>query len=108
MNLQTIRTVARELDIPESTVRSAVRNGRLPSLPLGNRMLVDLDAARGTLRPHPGLNIHQLSEQTGLTVAAIRRGIREGWIPCEKSGKFLRFQLDDVLEAISKRMNEKR
>ncbi|MBQ8953700.1 MAG: hypothetical protein IJ048_06255 [Clostridia bacterium] len=106
MNLQTIRTVAHELDLSETTVRKAVADGRLPSLPLGNRMLVDLDAARSVLRNHSGLNVHQLSEKTGLAVTAIRRGVREGWIPCEKSGKYLRFQLDDVLEAIKKRMEE--
>ena len=107
MNLQTIRTVAHELGVSESAVRRAIADGRLSTLPLGNRMLVDLDTARSALQAPCGLDIHQVSEQTGLNKTAIYRGVREGWIPCEKGGRSLRFQLDDVLEALRQRMDAK-
>ena len=108
MNLQTIRAVADELGVSQTAVRRAIADGRLEWLPLGNRMLVDLDAAREILHAPQGLDIDQLSEQTGLNKTAIYRGVREGWIPCERGGKSLRFQLDDVLAAIKRRMNGKR
>ena len=52
------------------------------------------------LRLHPG-------RETGLKETAIRRGIREGWIPYEKPGKAYVFDLDAVKKALRKRMKEK-
>ena len=72
---------------------------------LGNRMLVDLDTAKDILKPmKEGASIEDVSQATGLNITAIRRGIREGWIPCEKPGKAYVFQLDEVLKAIENRM----
>ena len=105
MNLQTIRTAARELGVSEASVRKAVADGRLKTLPLGNRRLVDLDTARNILSPPSGLNIGALSVETGLNRAAIYRGVREGWIPCQRDGRSLIFQLDEVLAALKKRMD---
>ena len=39
-----------------------------------------------------------------MNITAIRRGIREGWIPCDKPGKAYVFDLEAVKEAIRKRM----
>ena len=107
MNLQTVRTVCKELGISETSVRRAIADKRLPIMRLGNRMLVDLDTAQDLLKPRKeGATIEEVSQATGLNITAIRRGIREGWIPCEKPGKAYIFQLDEVLKAIEHRMAE--
>ena len=108
MNLQTIRIVCEKLNVSESQVRRAVANKQLPSLKLGNRQLVDMDTAEAILKPIiTGATIEQVSEATGLSVSGIRRGIREGWLPCDKSGKAFIFQIDEVIKAIENRMTEK-
>lgn len=105
MNLQTVRTVCKELGVSEGSVRRAIADKRLPTMKLGNRMLVDLDTAKDILKPmKEGASIEDVSQATGLNITAIRRGIREGWIPCEKPGKAYVFQLDEVLKAIENRM----
>lgn len=107
MNLQTVRTVCKELGISEASVRRAIASKSLPTMRLGNRMLVDLDTAQSILKPaKAGASIEDVSQATGLNVTAIRRGIREGWIPYEKPGKAYIFQLDEVLKAIEQRMAE--
>lgn len=107
MNLQTVRTICKELGVAEIRVRRAIANGKLDTMKLGNRVLVDLDTARDVLQPVvEGASIEDVSQETGLTVTAIRRGIREGWIPCEKPGKAYVFNLDEVKQALRKRMKE--
>ena len=74
----------------------------------GSRTLVDLDTAREILKQvMDGATIEDVSKETGLNITAIRRGIREGWIPCEKPGKAYVFDLDEVKKALRKRMKEK-
>lgn len=108
MNLQTIRTVSQVLNIKEQAVRRAVASGKLEGLKLGNRMLVDLDTAREVLeRTERAASIADVHEKTGLTETAIRRGIREGWLPCEKTGKAYAFDLEAVEAAIRQRMTKK-
>ena len=88
-------------------MRRAIASKSLPTMRLGNRMLVDLDTAQSILKPaKAGASIEDVSQATGLNVTAIRRGIREGWIPYEKPGKAYIFQLDEVLKAIEQRMAE--
>ena len=95
MKLRTIRDAAEMLGVNENRVRRAARDGRIPSMQLGNRTLVDVDAARGVLSPEPGL-----------TVTAIRRAVRDGWLPYIKPGKAYLFRMEDVRAAIEKRMEE--
>lgn len=105
MNLQTVRVVCAELGISEIQVRRAIAAGKLDTMKLGTRLLVDLDTARELLKPEAmGASIEDVSRETGLNITAIRRGIREGWIPCEKPGKAYVFDLDEVKEAIRRRM----
>lgn len=103
MKLRTIRDAAEMLGVNENRVRRAARDGRIPSMQLGNRTLVDVDAARGVLSPEPeGVKIDVVSEETGLTVTAIRRAVRDGWLPYIKPGKPLR----DALEALKNKGND--
>lgn len=105
MNLQTVRTVCEALGVSEMRVRRAIADGRLDIMKLGRRTLVDLDTAREILKPIvKGAGIEDVSRETGLNITAIRRGIREGWIPCDKPGKAYVFDLEAVKEAIRKRM----
>lgn len=107
MKLRTIRDAAEMLGVNENRVRRAARDGRIPSMKLGNRTLVDVDAARGVLSPEPeGVKIDVVSEETGLTVTAIRRAVRDGWLPYIKPGKAYLFRMEDVRAAIEKRMEE--
>ena len=86
---------------------TVARDGRIPSMQLGNRTLVDVDAASGVLSPEPeGVKIDVVSEETGLTVTAIRRAVRDGWLPYIKPGKAYLFRMEDVRAAIEKRMEE--
>ena len=108
MNLQTVRTICKELGIPEIRVRRAIDAGKLDTMKLGSRTLVDLDTAREILQPMvEGATIEDVIRETGLKETAIRRGIREGWIPYEKPGKAYVFDLDAVKKALRKRMKEK-
>ena len=49
MQLRTVTEAAKELNITRGTIYYAVRNKQLKVLRLGNRMCVDLDAAREIL-----------------------------------------------------------
>ena len=106
MTLKTIRDAAAALGVSESKLRRAASAKEIPSMKLGNRTLVDVDAAREIMQAVPGVSIKAVSEATGLAISAIRRGIHEGWIPCHKDGKAYTFQMDAVLAAINKRISE--
>lgn len=106
MTLKTITECAKEIGIGESRVRRAVLSGRLNSLPCGNRMLVDAEEARAVLCRPMGVKIDAVAEQTGLTDSAIRRAVREGWLPYNRSGKALMFDMDAVMAAIKRRMQD--
>lgn len=102
----TIKDAATALGVTESRMRRAVQMGMVPSMKLGSRSVVDIDAAAEVLKSAKGVSIEEVSRETGLNISAIRRGIREGWIPCEKPGKAYVFQMDAVREAINARVRE--
>lgn len=105
MNLQTVRTVCKELGVPESRVRRAIRNKQLDVLTLGNRLLIDMDTARNVLVQVEGtIKIDELSRAIGMSDTGIRRGIHEGWIPYQKVGRAYHFRLEEVEKAIRERM----
>ena len=106
MNLKTIREAAAALEISEGVVRGAVRRGELNVMTLGNRMLVDIDEARVVLAKQEGVKIEAVSAETGLTLSAIYRGVREGWIPYTKPGRSYLFDIDAVRAAIEQRMRK--
>lgn len=104
MNLKTIRVTADMLGVSENTVRRAVHDGKIPYIMVGNRSLVDADAARNVLTGKEGSSIEDVAAATGLKVNTIRRAIKEGWMPCEKVGRAFVFQMDEVKAAIDARI----
>ncbi len=106
MNLQTITTVSKELGVSDTRIRKAVKEKRLRMMRLGTRMLVDMDEAREVLEAElNGATIKDVMAATGLRESAIRRGVREGWLHCQRTNKHLIFDLDEVLKAIEQRMD---
>ncbi len=104
MNLRTVRDAAQMLGVNEMRVRRAARDGRIPAMQLGNRMLVDVDAACDVLSRPDGVTIDVVSAETGLTESAIRRAIREGWMPYEKPGKAYLFDMGRTVVQMDKRI----
>lgn len=64
-----------------------MKSGEIPYMMLGTRTVVDIDTVATLLARPEGVNITTVSNETGLSVSAIRRAVREGWIPCDKTGK---------------------
>lgn len=105
MNLVTMRAASKALGMSEGVLRRAVAKGQVESMAVGNRRLVDLDQVRHTFAAMAKLvGMEVVSQRTGLSISAIRRGIAEGWIPCQKPGRAYLFQLEAVAAAIQKRM----
>lgn len=108
MRLMTIREACKETRIAEWTLRRAVADGRVPHLLLGNRLLVDIDGNE-IHQLHPeGSSVSEISEATGMSESAILRGIREGWLPAEMIAHKYYLNLDQVTDAIKKRMTRGR
>ena len=107
MNLQTVRAVCQILDVQEYVIRKAIREKRIPCLRLGSHILVDLDMVRDLLSEMTSkATFAEVCTATGLKPSAVRRGVEEGWIPCEKPGKSYVFDLDAVKAAIRQKMDE--
>lgn len=104
MKFATIREAAESLNISEARLRRAVKSGEIPFMMLGMRTVVDIDTVATLLARPEGVNITTVSNETGLSVSAIRRAVREGWIPCDKTGKAFLFNMEEVRAAIEARM----
>ena len=82
MKMRTIPEAAKELNRSESFLRRGVESGRWSVFQAGRRALVDVDVISSQLGPdRAGVDIKEISRQTGLSMNQIRCGIREGWIP---------------------------
>ena len=109
MRLVSIHEAAREIGISEMTLRRRVADGTVPHIMLGNRTIVDVDDVALIMIDQEGLSVKELSEATGLSVGAVRRGVSEGWIPSigkggSGRGYAYKFDLDEVREVIKKLM----
>lgn len=106
--MATPNEAAKALNISAQLIRSGIKTGRFPCLYLGTRMMVDLELLGSILaneRSVQGISIEEVSELTGLKVSSVRRGVRDGWIPAVLSGGKYLFQPEEVLKAITERMN---
>lgn len=108
MNLISIAAAAELVGWSRLQVERAIEEGKLRPLHVGNRRMLDENEVRALAArmQDTSVGIKELSEQTGLTVGAIRTGIAEGWIPCWRSGRAYRFDLSDVIRAIRLRIEE--
>lgn len=98
-----------DLGVTRQQVFRAINAGELRYLPMGGRRLVEMDEARAYFeaKKRYGMGIDALSTRTGLSASAIRRGVRDGWLPCRMYGRTMRFELDEVNAAIEARMESK-
>lgn len=98
------------LRITAARIRQGCTSGKYPYMLVGNRVLVDFDAICPLLMTEyadKGLSTSDLAQRIGLSESAIRRAVADGWLPCEKGGRSMRFDLTEVQSAIKKRMNDK-
>lgn len=108
MRLMTISEAARLLGISEQRLRRGVEAGRYPYIRIGSRKLVDVDELEPVIRAEQAtIGIREAAQLTGLPMTAIRRGAREGWLPCRKDGKAYLFQPAQLLDALEQ-MKKKR
>ena len=108
MKFATINEAARIFDIGRGVIRRGVQAGRYPHMLVGAHVVVDIDELGPILEQEQIkkslINTTVLSEKTGLSLSKIRCGINEGWIPCQKDGRHYRFNLEEVEEALRKRV----
>lgn len=101
MKLKTINEAAALVGKSPQQLRRGIEAGRYPYVPLGSRKLMDVDELQEIIRQEDStIGMVEAVELTGLNDKAIRRGIREGWIPCKKDGKAYRFKPGELIEAL--------
>jgi len=103
MMFRTIRESAELLGISMNLLRKAAKSGDVPSMMIGSRMMVDVDEARKIISRFMGVGIGAVAAETGLPKTAVRRGIREGWIPYYRPGREYLFDMDEVKAALAAR-----
>ena len=108
MKMTTINEAARALEIPASQIRRGIAEGRYAYIPVGNRMLVDLDELTLIIRNEKAvIGVKAASELTGLSESTIRRGAQNGWLPCTRKGVHFEFIPGQLLEALQKMKTKK-
>ena len=107
MKLKPISVAAKIVGVPVSRIRNAIRSGVLKTLPLGGVQLVNMDEVLVWVqgqRTGSMMSYQELSDYIGMTVSALRRSVREGWLPYRQIGKQHFFDKDEVVKAITERM----
>lgn len=101
MKLATINEAAKLLGKSPQQLRRGIKAGRYPYTPIGTRTLVDIDKVQGIIdQEESSVGIQEASELTGLPPATIRRGAKEGWLPCKKTGRAYEFKPGELLAAL--------
>lgn len=101
MKLATINEAAQILGKSPQQLRRGIDAGRYPFVSIGTRKLVDVDELTDIInRERATISIKEAAELTGLPVSTIRRGAREGWLPCSKEGKSYEFLPGQLLNAL--------
>lgn len=116
MKFRTCREAAEELNdefgVNQSQLKRGCMEGKYPSMKIGNRLLVDVDALKPILARERRermelLSTTELAQRIGLSESTIRRAVADGWLPCRVVGRNMRFDLMDVQRAIGERMGSK-
>ena len=101
MKLKTINEAAVLVGKSPQQLRRGIAAGRYPYVPLGSRKLMDVDELQEIIAQEVStIGMVEAVELTGLNDKAIRRGIREGWIPFTKDGKAYRFKPGELIAAL--------
>ena len=105
MNYKNKAYAAKHLGITRARLDRGIREGRYPAIQLDSgRVLVDLDILEPIVRDeHRRVNrvgTGELSRITGLTASTIRQGVKAGWLPYEKDGHYLLFEVEAVHDAL--------
>lgn len=106
MKFMTIPEAAKYFEIDVQVIRRGVQSGKYPLMRVGNRSLLDVDGMREIVEAERrvGLSIEDVHEMTGLSIGTIRRGIKEGWLPCWKRGTAFQFDEDELRQALQARI----
>ena len=93
-----------------ATIRRRARAGQFPHLTIGGHLVVDIDVLLPMLEEEKArrnrVSSAELARMTGLTPTAIRRGVDEGWLPCDREGRHLRFSPERAMEALAARSEQ--
>lgn len=107
MRFRTIPEAAKLLGVEEGWLRRMVREEKCPSVRVGNRRLVEMEAAGALPREaFGGIGVGELAEALGVKPPVIYRWAQEGYIPCARYGTEYRFDLDAVERALRARMGQ--
>lgn len=102
MKFMTIPETAKHFKMDVQVIRRGVQSGKYPFIKVGNRVLLETETMQAIVEAEArkGLSIDEVHEMTGLSIGTIRRGIKEGWLPCWKRGAAFQFDADEVREAL--------
>lgn len=108
MKLRTLNEAAEALNLTRRQLRMGIESGRYPALSWGNRLLIDLDEIapivaqeRQQRERHEGMiGLRECADAIGISQDALRRMALSGLVPYERSGRYYRFRLAAVEEAI--------
>lgn len=102
MKFMTIPETAKHLDTDTQVLRRGVQSGKYPFIKVGNRVLLEIEGTKAVVakEARDGLSIEEVHNMTGLSIGTIRRGIKEGWLPCWKRGVSYHFDEGEVREAL--------
>lgn len=115
MKLMTCREASVALrekyGVTQTQIKRRCLTDRCPSIKIGNRLLVDVDALRTLLdeerQREQLMGTTDLARHIGLSESTIRRAAADGWLPYHKEGRNMRFVLSEVQQAIQDRMSNR-
>ena len=108
MKLRTLTEVAETLGVSRRKLKQGADEGRYPCIHWHGRLLLDLDELEPIIEEerrraarHEGMiGIKECAEAIGVSQDQLRRMAAEGLIPCERSGRYYKFDLEAVMAAI--------
>ena len=104
MRLRTLQEAASELGMSRGTLRTKVISGKVPYIMWGNRYLVDMDVVTPiieSLEDTDGtISTAECAEVIGVAPSALQAMAKAGLVPYRRRGRYYRFILADVMEAI--------
>ena len=108
MRLRTLQEAANKLGMSRSTLRTKVISGKLPYIQWGNRYLVDMDVVTPMLENEEDIDgtisMAECAAAIGIAASTLQGMAEAGMVPYRKRGRYYRFVLADVMDAIKKSM----